>query len=145
MSFYIYLSNNKQKNKVMFLFILFCISVLFSLFSAFGVGFSFSFKKTYKEYYELLFVRKGYKRPNDWPHSRQKNHYECLEFTILTIVFFIITVICGVMAKMWIPLLIISLIIIPLLIKFGTDIGKKECHRVIKESCESFKLDLDLE
>lgn len=129
----------------MFVLVLFFISIILFLFSAFGAGFSFSFKETYKEYYKLLFVRKGYKRPYDWPYSRQKNHNECIEFIILSIVFFILTVICGVLAKMWAPLLIISLVITPLLVKVGTIVGKKECHRVIKETCESFKLDLNLE
>jgi len=125
--------------------ILFFISCLLFLFTVFGAGFSFSFKEVYKEYYKMLFVRKGYKRPYDWPYSRQKNHNEFIEFITLTIVFFILTVICGVMAKMWAPLLVISFVITPLLIKIGTDIGEKECHRALKESCEKFKLDIEWE
>ncbi len=125
--------------------VLFFISALFLLFSSFGLGFSYSFKETYKEYYKLLFVRKGYKRPYNWPYSRQKNHKEWVGFIILTVVFFTTTVICGVLAKMWIPLLILLLLAAPLLVKIGTNVGENECHRTLKESCESFKLYLEWE
>jgi len=123
--------------------VLFFISALLFLFLVFGASFSFSFKEAYKEYYKLLFVRKGYKRPYNWPYSRQKNHKEFITFIWSTTISFILTVICGVISKMWIPLLILLLIATPLLIKIGTDAGENECHRLIKESCESFKMDLE--
>lgn len=138
-SFYIYSLKTTKKNTIMI--ILFCISGLLFLFSAFGAGFSFSFKETYKEYYKLLFVNKEYKRPYDWPFSRRKNHREFVGFIWLMSIFFLTTIVCCIIIGWWIPL-VLSIILALITYCIGIKVGKKECQRGVKESCESYNFQM---
>ena len=89
----------------------------------------------------MLFVNKEYKRPYDWPYSRRKNHREFIGFIWLTCIFFLTTIVCSIIIGWWIPL-VLSIILALITYCFGVKVGKKECERGVRESCESYNFQM---